>query len=118
MTEPASFKTGSLSFIEVLATSIALIGPSMSARSLIAPYMYAQRRQRNVARLRVRRGDARVRRAEHQSVRPAVHRRGLDVRIRGRKSPDRGLEALFRDGRCCGRTSSSQRPYSVRWRSS
>ena len=40
MTAPASFKTGSLSFIEVLATSIALIGPSMTP-VLIAPYMYA-----------------------------------------------------------------------------
>src|SRR5580698_10894484 len=33
-------KAGSLSFIEVLATSIALIGPSMTP-VLIAPYMYA-----------------------------------------------------------------------------
>ncbi len=33
-------KAGSLSFIEVLATSIALIGPSMTPL-LIAPYMYA-----------------------------------------------------------------------------
>jgi amino acid transporter len=33
-------KAGSLSFIEVLATSIALIGPSMTP-ILIAPYMYA-----------------------------------------------------------------------------
>jgi amino acid transporter len=40
MTEPASFKTGSLSFVEVLATSIALIGPSMTP-VLIAPYIYA-----------------------------------------------------------------------------
>ncbi len=44
MNEPAeeaiSLKTGSLSFIEVLATSIALIGPSMTP-ILIAPYMYA-----------------------------------------------------------------------------
>jgi amino acid transporter len=40
MTAPAGFKTGSLSFIEVLATSIALIGPSMTP-VLIAPYMYA-----------------------------------------------------------------------------
>jgi amino acid transporter len=40
MSEPASLKTGSLSFIEVLATSIALIGPSMTP-ILIAPYMYA-----------------------------------------------------------------------------
>jgi amino acid transporter len=40
MTEPAHLKTGSLSFIEVLATSIALIGPSMTP-VLIAPYMYA-----------------------------------------------------------------------------
>jgi amino acid transporter len=37
---PALLKTGSLSFIEVLATSIALIGPSMTP-ILIAPYMYA-----------------------------------------------------------------------------
>jgi amino acid transporter len=35
-----SLKAGSLSFIEVLATSIALIGPSMTP-ILIAPYMYA-----------------------------------------------------------------------------
>lgn len=44
MNEPAervtSLKAGSLSFIEVLATSIALIGPSMTP-ILIAPYMYA-----------------------------------------------------------------------------
>src|SRR5579871_2004755 len=33
-------KAGSLSFVEVLATSIALIGPSMTP-ILIAPYMYA-----------------------------------------------------------------------------
>ena len=33
-------KAGSLNFIEVLATSIALIGPSMTP-ILIAPYMYA-----------------------------------------------------------------------------
>ncbi|HVN68084.1 MAG TPA: APC family permease [Candidatus Binatia bacterium] len=33
-------KSGSLSFVEVLATSIALIGPSMTP-ILIAPYMYA-----------------------------------------------------------------------------
>src|SRR5271167_3196632 len=33
-------KAGSLSFMEVLATSIALIGPSMTP-ILIAPYMYA-----------------------------------------------------------------------------
>lgn len=37
---PPALKTGSLSFIEVLATSIALIGPSMTPL-LIAPYMYA-----------------------------------------------------------------------------
>lgn len=36
----ASLRVGSLSFIEVLATSIALIGPSMTP-ILIAPYMYA-----------------------------------------------------------------------------
>jgi amino acid transporter len=36
----ASLREGSLSFIEVLATSIALIGPSMTP-ILIAPYMYA-----------------------------------------------------------------------------
>lgn len=44
MNEPAEhatpLKAGSLSFIEVLATSIALIGPSMTP-ILIAPYMYA-----------------------------------------------------------------------------
>ncbi|HEY8313632.1 MAG TPA: APC family permease [Candidatus Baltobacteraceae bacterium] len=38
--EPVSLRTGSLSFIEVLATSVALIGPSMTP-VLIAPYMYA-----------------------------------------------------------------------------
>jgi amino acid transporter len=37
---PAKLKAGSLSFIEVLATSIALIGPSMTP-ILIAPFMYA-----------------------------------------------------------------------------
>src|SRR5580704_9649365 len=36
----ASLREGSLTFIEVLATSIALIGPSMTPL-LIAPYMYA-----------------------------------------------------------------------------
>ena len=36
----ASLKAGSLGFIEVLATSVALIGPSMTPL-LIAPYMYA-----------------------------------------------------------------------------
>ncbi|HEY1882860.1 MAG TPA: APC family permease [Candidatus Cybelea sp.] len=36
----ASLRAGSLSFAEVLATSIALIGPSMTP-ILIAPYMYA-----------------------------------------------------------------------------
>ena len=42
MNEPprASLRAGSLSFIEVLATSVALIGPSMTP-ILIAPYMYA-----------------------------------------------------------------------------
>jgi len=43
MSEPlqrASLKADSLTFIEVLATSIALIGPSMTPL-LIAPYMYA-----------------------------------------------------------------------------
>jgi amino acid transporter len=40
MAEPAHLRTGSLSFVEVLATSIALIGPSMTP-VLIAPYMYA-----------------------------------------------------------------------------
>ncbi|HTU82669.1 MAG TPA: APC family permease [Candidatus Acidoferrales bacterium] len=40
MAEPAHLRTGSLSFIEVLATSVALIGPSMTP-ILIAPYMYA-----------------------------------------------------------------------------
>jgi amino acid transporter len=39
-TARASLKAGSLSFIEVLATSIALIGPSMTP-ILIAPYIYA-----------------------------------------------------------------------------
>lgn len=39
-TAPASLREGSLTFIEVLATSIALIGPSMTP-ILIAPYMYA-----------------------------------------------------------------------------
>ncbi|HEY6326063.1 MAG TPA: APC family permease [Candidatus Cybelea sp.] len=37
---PASLREGSLTFIEVLATSIALIGPSMTP-VLIAPYMFA-----------------------------------------------------------------------------
>jgi len=36
----ASLRQGSLSFVEVLATSVALIGPSMTP-ILIAPYMYA-----------------------------------------------------------------------------
>ncbi len=36
----ASLREGSLTFIEVLATSVALIGPSMTP-ILIAPYMYA-----------------------------------------------------------------------------
>jgi amino acid transporter len=40
MNEPAQLRSGSLTFIEVLATSIALIGPSMTP-ILIAPYMYA-----------------------------------------------------------------------------
>ena len=40
MQEPAALKAGSLTFVEVLATSIALIGPSMTP-ILIAPYMYA-----------------------------------------------------------------------------
>ncbi len=40
MAEPAHLRTGSLTFIEVLATSVALIGPSMTPM-LIAPYMYA-----------------------------------------------------------------------------
>jgi len=35
----SSLRAGSLSFIEVLATSIALIGPSMTP-ILIAPYMF------------------------------------------------------------------------------
>jgi amino acid transporter len=39
-TPAASLREGSLTFIEVLATSIALIGPSMTP-ILIAPYMYA-----------------------------------------------------------------------------
>jgi len=37
---PSALRGGSLSFIEVLATSIALIGPSMTP-ILIAPYMFA-----------------------------------------------------------------------------
>ena len=37
---PNALRSGSLSFIEVLATSIALIGPSMTP-ILIAPYMFA-----------------------------------------------------------------------------
>jgi len=40
MKQRAQLKAGSLSFVEVLATSIALIGPSMTP-ILIAPYMYA-----------------------------------------------------------------------------
>ena len=40
MKEPAALRAGSLTFLEVLATSIALIGPSMTP-ILIAPYMYA-----------------------------------------------------------------------------
>jgi amino acid transporter len=40
MNEPAHLKGGSLTFIEVLATSVALIGPSMTP-ILIAPYMFA-----------------------------------------------------------------------------
>ncbi|MGB8518749.1 MAG: hypothetical protein WCD38_01135, partial [Candidatus Tumulicola sp.] len=40
MNEPAALRAGSLTFLEVLATSIALIGPSMTP-ILIAPYMYA-----------------------------------------------------------------------------
>ncbi len=39
-TPAASLREGSLTFIEVLATSVALIGPSMTP-ILIAPYMYA-----------------------------------------------------------------------------
>jgi amino acid transporter len=38
--EPAGLRAGSLTFLEVLATSIALVGPSMTP-ILIAPYMYA-----------------------------------------------------------------------------
>jgi hypothetical protein len=38
--EPAALRSGSLTFLEVLATSVALIGPSMTP-ILIAPYMYA-----------------------------------------------------------------------------
>ncbi len=38
--DPAALKAGSLTFIEVLATSVALIGPSMTP-ILIAPYMFA-----------------------------------------------------------------------------
>ncbi|MBV9718853.1 MAG: APC family permease [Candidatus Eremiobacteraeota bacterium] len=40
MRNATRLKAGSLSFVEVLATSIALIGPSMTP-ILIAPYMYA-----------------------------------------------------------------------------
>lgn len=40
MAQPAALRTGSLTFLEVLATSIALIGPSMTP-ILIAPYMYS-----------------------------------------------------------------------------
>lgn len=40
MNQPAQLKAGSLSFIEVLATSVALVGPSMTP-ILIAPYMFA-----------------------------------------------------------------------------
>ena len=40
MDQPAHLKAGSLTFIEVLATSIALVGPSMTP-ILIAPYMFA-----------------------------------------------------------------------------
>ncbi len=40
MNEPAALRAGSLTFLEVLATSIALIGPSMTP-ILIAPYMFA-----------------------------------------------------------------------------
>jgi amino acid transporter len=40
MNQPALLKAGSLTFIEVLATSIALVGPSMTP-ILIAPYMFA-----------------------------------------------------------------------------
>lgn len=37
---PAALRSGSLTFLEVLATSVALIGPSMTP-ILIAPYMFA-----------------------------------------------------------------------------
>ncbi len=40
MDQPAQLRSGSLSFVEVLATSIALIGPSMTP-VLIAPFMFA-----------------------------------------------------------------------------
>jgi len=40
VTEPPALRSGSLTFLEVLATSVALIGPSMTP-ILIAPYMYA-----------------------------------------------------------------------------
>jgi amino acid transporter len=40
MNQPSALRSGSLTFLEVLATSIALIGPSMTP-ILIAPYMYA-----------------------------------------------------------------------------
>jgi amino acid transporter len=38
--EPSALRSGSLTFLEVLATSVALIGPSMTP-ILIAPYMFA-----------------------------------------------------------------------------
>ncbi|MEO6834853.1 MAG: APC family permease [Candidatus Tumulicola sp.] len=40
MNEPAALRSGSLTFLEVLATSVALIGPSMTP-ILIAPYIFA-----------------------------------------------------------------------------
>jgi amino acid transporter len=40
MQQPAELKANSLTFLEVLATSVALIGPSMTP-ILIAPFMYA-----------------------------------------------------------------------------
>ena len=40
MNEPPALRSGSLTFLEVLATSVALIGPSMTP-ILIAPYMFA-----------------------------------------------------------------------------
>ena len=97
----------SLTFIEVLATSIALIGPSMTPHLDRAVHVRA-RRQRHVAGLRLRRHDADLRRALHQPVRAPFERRRFDVWLRRRSSGaggrrDRRLDAalglrLRRDG--------------------